>query len=363
MNRMIVNTKQLKYPIYFEEEISNLGCYVKDIANAKKAVIITDENVSKLYLDECSLLLREKGIDISSIIIKPGEENKNLDTVKKIYSQLMDKQVDRETCIIALGGGVVGDISGFVAATYLRGLKYVQVPTSLLAQVDSSVGGKTGVDFNGVKNIIGSFYQPLMVYINSSFLKTLPQREIRTGMAEIIKHSLICDSQLFDELCRLSIEVMSNDAGKALEIIQRNCLIKSKVVESDEKESGYRAVLNLGHTIGHSIETLSQFSLTHGESVSIGIVGAFILSKKLGVLKEESLSKVIKLLDDTGLPVSVKDLECDKIYKTMFFDKKVKNNKLMFVLPVKIGEVKLAIVDNETAIKETIEELRGHSSM
>lgn len=339
------------YPIYIATEFSGL---VKAMASARltgKVVIVTDSNVESLYCAECVEILREAGFDVNSYVIEAGEKSKNLDTVKKIYSCLSELKLDRQSTLLALGGGVTGDITGFAAATFLRGINFVQVPTTLLAQADSSVGGKVGVDFEGNKNIIGAFYQPRFVYINVNTLRTLPAKELRSGLAETIKHGLILDADFYEYVDYNIKKIFNFDENVLQYLAKMNCSIKGSVVEQDEKERGLRAVLNFGHTIGHAVESVSNFSLLHGECISIGMMGAFKLALEMEMVDEATSVKVAATFEKAGLPVRLKGFDVNTVYDRMFYDKKVKDGKLNFVLPRTIGEVIQCSLDDEELIK------------
>jgi len=322
-----------------------------------KVAVITDTNVEKFYLQPCMDILRDAGYETYSYVIKSGEENKNLDTVRDIYRFLVEYKFDRRSTLIALGGGVTGDITGFVAATFLRGVNFVQIPTTLLAQADSSVGGKTGVDFDGYKNMVGAFYQPRFVYINVNTLRTLPERQLRSGLAEVVKHGIIANSEFYEFIDYNVNKILRLDEDVLQYIAKANCSIKGKVVEQDEKESGLRAILNFGHTIGHAIESVSGFSLFHGECVSVGMVGAFKIAEQLGMVDESLTERVKQTLQKIGLPVEVSGLNVGDVYNKMFHDKKVRQGKLLFVLPKKIGEVMQCFVDDESIIMGTLREI------
>ena len=247
--------------------------------------------------------------------------------------------MDRASAIIALGGGVTGDIAGFAAASYMRGIRFIQVPTSLLAQVDSSVGGKVGVDYKGSKNIIGAFHQPFFVYINLNTLQTLPKREFISGLAEVIKHGVIYDKAFFDYLEQNIEKVLNQDIETLKYVVRKNCAIKAQVVQQDEKEHGLRAILNFGHTIGHSIESVLLFSLLHGECVSVGMNAAAYIAARKNLLGQGDFDRMIKLLQRAGLPIQVNDIDVNRVYNEMLRDKKQVKNKLKFILPTSIGQV------------------------
>lgn len=357
MIKLNINLSDRSYPIYITTNYDSIG---KSLASARisgRIVVITDTNVEVHQAHMCMDALKASGYEVSKLVIEAGEKNKTLETVNRIYKYLIDSKLDRNSTLIALGGGVVGDITGFAAATFLRGINFVQVPTSLLAQADSSVGGKVGVDFEGGKNIIGAFYQPRFVYINVGSLKTLPERELKSGLAEVIKHCIIRDEEFFEYIDYNAKRILSCDVDILQYIAKVNCSIKGKVVEEDEKESDIRAILNFGHTVGHAIESVSNFELLHGECVAIGMVGAFKLARYLDMVDEAMVEKVTSTLRKLGLPVKAQGLDIDKVFKQMFYDKKIKNNKLMFILPRRIGEVIQCSIDDTELIKKVLTEL------
>jgi 3-dehydroquinate synthase len=357
MVKLNVSLGVRSYPIYISTGFEELG---KSLASARltgKAIVITDENVDAYYSEACIKSLSEHGFETFKYSISPGESSKNLDTVTEIYRHLNSLKPDRKSTLVALGGGVVGDIAGFAAATFLRGINLVQIPTSLLAQADSSVGGKVGVDFEGSKNIIGAFYQPKLVYININTLKTLPKRELQSGLAEVVKHGLIMDSDFYDYIDYNIRKIFNYDADVLQYIARMNCTIKGNVIELDEREDGLRAILNFGHTIGHAIESVSGFELLHGECVGLGMIGAYKLAFYLGMIDEKAVDSVTRTLEKIGLPVKAHGMSAEKVYAQMFHDKKIKGGKLVFVLPKGIGEVITCTLDNEELIKKVIGEL------
>ncbi len=343
MKNLSINLKETKrqYPIIIEREFKKIIYTLQEYKDISKILLITDSNVNSYYGNELmDILTKYKvNVDVDKYIFPAGESNKLLSTVSSIYDKCLQLEMDRSSLIIALGGGVTGDIAGFVAATYMRGIRFAQVPTSLLAQVDSSVGGKVGVDFQQSKNIIGAFYQPIFVFTNVNALKTLNKREFISGMAEIIKHGIIYDLGLFQFIENNidNIQLLKHDILK--ELIYKNCFIKAQIVEEDEKEKGLRAILNFGHTIGHGIESASDFSLLHGECVSIGMVAAVYISLKRKLISNDEYERIISLLKKMGLPIKVEDIDDEQIYKEMQKDKKKEKGKLKFILPIRLGEV------------------------
>ncbi|MDR1560113.1 MAG: 3-dehydroquinate synthase [Clostridiales bacterium] len=327
----------LNYPIYFNESFGGLAdAFAAAGLNDRRVCLITDRNVSELYLDE----VRQKlsAVNAETFIFTPGEESKNLDLIRRIYEFFLSARVDRGWAAVALGGGVAGDIAGFAAATFMRGIKYVQIPTTLLAQVDSSVGGKTGVDFNGHKNLVGAFYQPAFVYINIGALDTLPPDQFSSGMAEAIKSALIADREFYDFFIRDKELIRNKDKAALLETVKRSCRVKAAVVTADERENGLREILNFGHTFGHAIESLSRFTLPHGHCVALGIAAAMRLSLELGRVTESNLNSVRELLRYFGLPVTIKGLEPEAVLNEMTFDKKNRGGGIRLVLLEAIGK-------------------------
>lgn len=357
MVKVNINLGERSYPIHITSDYKGFAKTLKAAKLTGKLVIVTDSNVDKYQSETFIEALEASGLAAYKFVIPAGETNKNLETVKEIYEFLLQLKLDRNSTLIALGGGVVGDITGFVAATFLRGINFVQVPTTSLAQADSSVGGKVGVDFEGAKNVIGAFYQPKLVYMNVSTLKTMPKRDMISGLAEVVKHGIIRDAEFF-EFIDYNVKKIFNFDDDVLQYLAKvNCSIKGYVVEQDEKESGLRKNLNFGHTIGHAIESVSNFELMHGECVSIGMVGAFKLARRLEMIGEDTVTKVIGTLEKIGLPVRLRGLNVDKVYNQMFFDKKIENSKLLFILPKAIGEVVQISIDDESLIKKVLEDL------
>ncbi len=271
-----------------------------------------------------------------------GEESKTLSTVKDIYTFLIKEKFDRKDLLIALGGGVTGDITGFAAATYLRGIDFIQIPTSLIAQSDSSIGGKTGVDFDGFKNMVGAFYMPRLVYMNVSVLKTLDDRQFFSGFAEVMKHGLIKDGVFYEWLLENMYEICDRDTDTLLEMIERSCKIKKLVVEKDPSEKGERALLNFGHTIGHAIEKAQNFTLTHGECVALGAVAAAFISWKHELLSKDEYYEIRDMFVPFNLPISIENINPEEILQLTKSDKKVEGDFVKFILLKKVGK---AIID------------------
>lgn len=327
--------------------MSEFHKYISEIYKGKRLFVITDSNVERLYGSNFSIFF--KNYDYSVHIIEAGEQNKNLDTVKEIYESMINDSISRDDLIVALGGGVVGDIAGFVAATYLRGVKFIQIPTTVVSQVDSSVGGKVGVDLPAGKNLVGAFYQPKLVLIDILFLKTLEKRYFFDGFAEIVKYGCIYDKSLFEKLEEISIQYDLRESlmNNMEDIVYRSCEIKKEVVEQDEKEKNLRMILNFGHTIGHAIEQYYNFEkYSHGEAVSIGIVDIVNIGEKLNITKSNEIKRIQKLLENLQLPIA-DEYPVDTILKIMKRDKKSNISGINFIFLKEIGKVEIIKMTSE----------------
>lgn len=331
------------YPIRIGEGLlAQSGAMIRKHGLKGQCVVITDDKVSPLYLDVVMDSLRGSGFQPFAITLPSGEKTKRMRMVEQCYDQLAANRLERKSPVIALGGGVIGDLAGFVAASFLRGVPFVQIPTTLLSQVDSSVGGKVGVNLKAGKNLVGAFYQPDLVLCDLDVLASLPQRELKAGMAEVIKYGVIYDSRLFAILENNMPELLKLDSDLIGKVVAKCCAIKAKVVETDEKEGGLRAILNFGHTIGHAIEAVSGYgSYLHGEAISIGMVKAGILSSELTGFPAEHQERLVNLLKLTGLPtdISLTTARKNKILAAMTLDKKVRDGQVKFVLATTIGHV------------------------
>src|SRR2546427_3260601 len=307
MQTLTVNLGDRSYPIHVGEGIlPRAGEFLSQAGLRGKVAIVTNPTVAQLYLDAVHEALTDAGFEMIPILIPEGEEHKNLKTLASIYDRLITERLERNSCVMALGGGVVGDVAGFAAATYLRGIPYIQVPTTLLAQVDSSVGGKTGVNHQNGKNLIGAFYQPRLVLIDVEVLPTLPRREFVAGMAEVIKYGIIEDPHLFAFLEQNLAGFLALSSELVEEIIATSCAIKAKVVEKDEREEDYRSILNFGHTVGHALEALTGYGrFLHGEAVAVGMVQAASISLSQGFCDERSLGRIRQLITAAGLPSEI----------------------------------------------------------
>jgi len=324
--------------------LDNLGEECARLGFGKRCAIISDLHVAPRYGIRALKALRECGFDCVLVTVAAGETSKSLRTVQACYDRLAAERLERKSFIVALGGGVVGDLAGFVAATYLRGIPFVQAPTSLLAQVDSSVGGKVGVNLKAGKNLVGAFYQPRLVLCDLDTLKTLPKREYRAGLAEVIKYGIIYDADLFARLEANLPQLLQRKVAILREVIARCCEIKSEVVRQDETESGLRAILNFGHTIGHALEAISHYGkYLHGEAISIGQAAAAQLSTQLLGLPEKDADRIVELLKRAGLPTEIRlaRAQVSKLLVAMKLDKKVSGGEIRFVLARRIGRVEI----------------------
>ncbi|MDP3980531.1 MAG: 3-dehydroquinate synthase [Chlamydiota bacterium] len=325
---------------------------------SKTCVIVTHPRLFDLYGSLLAASLGRFGFSVTPILVPEGETTKNLDCAKMIYSKMVQCGCDRHSFVIALGGGVVGDLAGFVAGTYMRGIPFVQVPTTLLAQVDASIGGKVAVDLPEGKNLVGLFYQPALVYIDVATLKSLPQREFIGGLAEVIKYGCIGDGELFDFLEMQADAVLRMDQSSLHYMIERSCAAKARIVSEDEKESGLRAILNFGHTIGHAIESASGYHvLSHGEAVAIGMKGAALISHRMGLTTEEDVLRLDGLLERYTLPRSFSKPDPETVATYLWSDKKKKEGKLRWVLLHKIGEVSISHQVEMNEVLEVLKEL------
>ncbi|MCD8097138.1 MAG: 3-dehydroquinate synthase [Lachnospiraceae bacterium] len=330
------------YSIYLEPDFGNLGEALAPLApEGRRVCIVTDSTVAALYAEELKAALAPHFAKVSVFVFPAGEEHKTLNTVRDLYEHLILEKFDRKDLLAALGGGVTGDLTGFAAATYLRGIDFIQIPTTLLSQVDSSIGGKTGVDFDAYKNMVGAFHMPRLVYMNLNTLMSLPERQFASGMAEIVKHGLIQDSDYYMWLKENAAQIRARDYGALLTMVEGSCRIKRRVVEEDPTEQGIRGWLNFGHTIGHAIEKLKDFTLSHGECVAIGCVAAAWLSEKRGNLNREQLRDIEETLTAFGLPLRAEGLISEEVLRATKSDKKMRAGRIRFVLLRQIGEAYL----------------------
>ena len=327
------------YPIALDDSYDGVVSVLRSLKlEGRKICLVSDCNVAPLYAKEVCGLLEKEGFFCVTFTFPAGEASKNLDTVAQLYEFLIEQSFDRNDVLLALGGGVTGDLTGFAAATYLRGIRFIGMPTSLLSMVDSSIGGKTGVDYKAYKNMVGAFYQPSAVYINISALQTLPEREFLAGMGEVVKHGFILDHAYHLFLKENVAKVLEKDPMVLRSMISQSLCIKRGVVERDPKEKGERALLNLGHTIGHAVEKMNEFSLLHGECVSVGIVAAAEISVLRGVLSRAEADEIKELLLAFGMMTTVSTLDKEELLAVCHKDKKADGAKIKFVLLKEIGQ-------------------------
>jgi len=349
------------YEIIIESGIlSKAGDLIADVLNGRTALVVTEARIGELYGRDALDSLRAAGFQVFVAETSGGEKSKTLETATELYNRLLDARIDRSGVLITLGGGVVGDISGFVAATYLRGIDFVQIPTTLLAQVDASIGGKVGVDLPRGKNLVGAFYQPKMVIIDPNLLATLPYRELASGLAEIIKHGIIAGQELFDFIRSRTDELRRLDRNTLETVITRSCEIKAGVVSRDERESGIRAILNFGHTIGHGIEAATGYArYTHGEAVSIGMVTAALIAEIIGLAERGISAEIAGALEPLGLPVAIDHtVDQEEVIRAIRYDKKFLHGKFRFVLPKRIGEVEICDNVTEYEIRQALKAVK-----
>lgn len=360
MENVSVNLRDNNYTICIGQGILNeVGNILSKEKKDGKCAIITNPTINKLYGNQIKKSLNSIVLQSVVLEVPDSETSKSLKEAEKLYVKLLDSHFDRNSMIIALGGGVVGDLAGFVAATYMRGVSFIQVPTTLLAQVDSAIGGKVAVDLLQGKNLIGAFYQPKLVLTDIDTLKTLPETELKSGLAEVIKYGIISDPDLFKLLEKNVEEIKQKNPNLLTEIVVKCSKIKAKVVERDEKEHGKRTILNLGHTLGHALETLTKYNrYGHGEAVAIGIVFASRISTKLGTLSNVEFRKILSLIQSMGLPTKIEgDFKADKIVETMYLDKKVRDEKIRMILPKRIGEVAITDEIPMNLLKKELEKM------
>ncbi|MFP6575360.1 MAG: 3-dehydroquinate synthase [Pirellulaceae bacterium] len=342
--RVPVDLSDRGYEIYIGSGLlRQTAQHVQSSIAVTQVVAITDSNLKTTHAQIVTENLAQAGIVCDLVTIPAGEGSKSLGIVEQIWNEMLAAKADRQTVVIAVGGGVVGDLAGFVAATYARGIPLIQIPTTLLAQVDSSVGGKVGINLAGAKNMAGAFWQPTRVLIDPLVLHTLPDREYQAGLAEVIKYGVIMDAEFFALLEDHVEEIHARDVGLLKTIISRCCQLKAQVVEQDERETtGLRAILNYGHTFCHAFETVTNYGrFLHGEAVAIGMMCAARLAESMGRIDQQLISRQAALLTACNLPLTVSDIDPESLLAAMQHDKKVEHGKLRFVLPTKIGHVEL----------------------
>ncbi len=355
MQTLTVDLGDRSYPIHIGPSLlGQAGLIVPHLAQ-KRVAIVTNTTVGPLYLERLTKTLTDAGVAVTPIVLPDGEAYKDWQTLNLIFDELLKSRAERKTTLIALGGGVIGDMTGFAAASYQRGVPFIQVPTTLLSQVDSSVGGKTGINHPLGKNMIGAFYQPKVVLADTDTLKTLPPRELSAGLAEVIKYGLIWDAEFFAWLEANMDKLRALDAAAISHAIYRSCEIKAQVVAQDEREGGIRAILNLGHTFGHAIESgMGYGNWLHGEAVAAGMVLAADASRRKGWLSEADVDRTRALIRRAGLPDTAPDLGVEKYLDYMGHDKKVEAGKIRFVLLKTIGEAVITADLSRTDLDATL---------
>lgn len=348
------------YEIWIEKDLSALREALRPLSpEGRKAVIVTDENVAPLYLSELLSLLRERFLALDSLVLPAGEENKTLSAVSRIYERAVENGIERGDFFLALGGGVVGDITGFAAATYLRGIRFLQIPTTLLAQVDSAIGGKTGVDFQGYKNMVGAFHMPSLVYSPMSVLRSLDERQYASGLGEVMKHALIRDRDYYDFLIREREGILFRDEEILAETVYRSDRIKKEIVEEDPREEGIRRLLNFGHTLGHAIESCSDFQYSHGQCVAFGSLLAERIS---AVLSPEEERELMDWMEAVGLSVKLRRMDIGEILSSVKKDKKMDGGRIRFILLRRIGEAYIENGLSEERMREALLSLMEEGS-
>ena len=345
--------KERTYPIILTNDFKTLKGSIEEVIKPSTIVIITDTHVAPLYLDTVKQVLGEE-VPIYEYIFEAGEHSKHLGTITEIYNALLSWSVDRSGLILALGGGVVGDLAGFVASSYMRGIPFIQIPTTVVAQNDSSIGGKVGVDYASHKNMIGAFYQPKLIYTNITTLQTLPQREFISGLSEVLKHAFIKNKNFYDYLLQKQDKILQQNSETLIEMTSISVQMKCEVVEQDAQELGLRKILNFGHTIGHALETESQFSLLHGECVAYGMVSAAYISYRRGYIKQSDLKAIETLCKGYGLLKPIDEYEDHALLQHVLYDKKKAYGKVSFILLEQIGE---ACIKNDVTQEEMEEAL------
>lgn len=351
---IVVGLGDRSYPIVLGHGVlAETGVWLKEVAPPGRCALVTNPTVGALYADTVIRSAAAAGFEPVRIDVPDGEEHKNLASLARIYDGLVDAALERNSPLLALGGGVVGDLAGFAAATYLRGIPYLQLPTTLLAQVDSSVGGKTGIDHPRGKNLIGAFYQPRAVLIDLATLRTLPRRQLLAGFAEVVKYGAILDAELFAFLEQELAQVLALDTAVLQHVVRRCCELKAQVVERDERESGERAVLNFGHTIGHALESVTGYTrFLHGEAVAIGMVAEARVSAALGLCRPEVVERLRALLERAGLPVELPaDIDREKLAGAIELDKKVRGGKVKFVALEALGRTRFVLLTNREIVE------------
>lgn len=348
------------YDILIRDQFEGLSEALRSLkTEGHRICIVTDSNVAPLYLEQVKTLTAGCCSQVEVYEFPAGEANKTLETVRRLYETLILAGFDRHDFLLALGGGVVGDLTGFAAATFLRGIPFIQVPTTLLAQIDSSIGGKTGVDFDCYKNMVGAFHQPALVYINASVLQTLPEAQFASGMGELLKYGISLDAGFYEWTIDHMGEIDDRDKDTMAAMVTRCCQLKKYIVEKDPKEKGDRALLNYGHTLGHAIEKLKDFTLTHGECVALGSVAAAYISWQRGMIEEDEFYEIRDMNVGFGLPISFDGITAEDIVAATKRDKKMDAGKIRFILLKKLGKAYIDLNVTEAEMLEAVNFIRA----
>jgi 3-dehydroquinate synthase len=354
-----VQLGQQSYTIVVERgALRRVGELLRGLRVGRRAALVTSPEIARIYGKPVADQLRESGFDVAMVEIPDGEAAKQLAVADRAWSALLEAGLDRTSTVLALGGGAVGDLAGFVAATFMRGVNFVQLPTTVLAQVDASIGGKTAIDHPKAKNLIGAFYQPRLVVADTLAIGTLSEREFRSGLAEVVKHGIVLDAAYFALLEREAARVLARDPDLLEEVIGGSCRLKASVVERDERESDLRAVLNYGHTVGHALEASTGYARwTHGEAVSLGMVAEAGLARHLGLASEATTLRQQRLLQGLGLPTRADDIDVDAVLAAMTRDKKSRDGQVPFVLAPEIGTFKVTYGIERDDVRAAVEGL------
>ncbi len=355
--KVVVQLPERSYDIVIAAGALNM-ChdFIVERSGVEHYVIITDSNVDELYADRLADYLSAHGLEIHVLVVDPGEESKSPDVAAEIWETMLAEGADRTSAILAVGGGVVGDLAGFVAATFARGIPYFQIPTTLLAQVDSSVGGKVGINLSESKNMVGAFWQPAGVLVDVDVLASLPDRELAAGLAEVVKYGVILDAEFFDWLESNADAIWSRDTQHVEELVARCCQLKAQVVAEDEQErTGTRIKLNYGHTFGHALEAVAGYGeILHGEAVAIGMICASRLAERLGRIGPDVTERQVRLLEHFQLPTTLPAIDVDEMLRLMWHDKKVEHGDIRFVLPSAIGTVEVVKGVSSNVVREVL---------
>jgi len=356
MKTVKVGLGEKSYDILIGYPLGEIGGMLKKYTKGIKSLIVTNPTIAEYYLETVERSLQEAGFRVFVAQVPDGEKHKSQTEASRLYAKCVEYRLERESIIVGLGGGVIGDLAGYVAATFMRGLPIVQVPTTFLAQVDSSVGGKVAVNLPEGKNLVGSFYQPFLVYIDLAVLKTLPVEEMEAGMAEVVKYGIILDKNFFEYLEEKIGKLRELDLEVLERVVAQCCKLKARVVEKDEREKGLRSILNFGHTLGHALEALTDYKkYKHGEAVAIGMVGACRIAEEMGMFKKEARDRIERLIEKAGLPGRIGvELSIDDIIQVLSLDKKVRAGKVRFVLPERMGRVVVRDDVPEHIVKDVI---------